>query len=268
MSVVSVERAFFLTLASLWATGSVVAQSKYREVEVKNGATIVGRVGFLGEPPRIVFPITKNPEVCCVGGEKERPSPRIVLGKDGGVKNTVVYLTAVTEGKPFPDKYAQLDQTKCAYDPHILLAPQGAKMIMKNSDPILHHAHGYFMKNDAFNLAFPTQGQNVEVPLRREGILSIKCDAGHSWMSAYVFVMSHPYYAVTDEEGRFRLDNIPAGRPYNLRVWHEGWKIKKMVEPYVFSDDVQIDVPVKLGEGETLELAFELKDDGALSQKK
>jgi hypothetical protein len=262
------ERAAFLTMMGVWVTSTVVAQSKYKEVEVKNGATIAGHVVFVGEPPRILFPVTKNPEVCCAGGETERPSPRIVLGKEGGVKNTVVYLTGVMEGKAFSDKKAQLDQTKCAYEPHILLAPQGTKMMMRNSDPVLHNAHGYFMKNDAFNLAFPTQGQNVEVPLRREGVLSIKCDAGHSWMSAYVFVMSHPYYAVTDEEGRFKLDNIPPGKPYNLRVWHEGWKINKIVEPYIFSDDVHVDVPVKPGEGESLVLAFELKDDGTLSQRK
>ncbi len=49
---------------------------------------------------------------------------------------------------------------------------------------------------------------------------SNKCDAGHTWMSAYIWVSKHPYYAVTDKSGKFEIADVPPGT-YKLKAWHE-----------------------------------------------
>ena len=43
-------------------------------------------------------------------------------------------------------------------------------------------------------------------------------------MNAEIFVIDHPYYAVTDESGKFEVTDVPPG-DYELVAWHEGWKL-------------------------------------------
>jgi hypothetical protein len=45
-------------------------------------------------------------------------------------------------------------------------------------------------------------------------------------MNAEMFVVSHPYYAVTDGSGRFELADVPPGE-YTLVAWHEGWTVAR-----------------------------------------
>ncbi|MFQ5685007.1 MAG: carboxypeptidase regulatory-like domain-containing protein, partial [Candidatus Binatia bacterium] len=70
-------------------------------------------------------------------------------------------------------------------------------------------------------LALPTKGQTIDVSrkIRRTGLVEVKCDA-HDWMHAWLLVTDHPYYAVTDADGKFTIEDIPPGT-YALRFWHE-----------------------------------------------
>ncbi len=253
--------AFVAVLIVLFS--SPVVAGRYKVIEVKNGASVSGQVTFSGDVPRIILPVTKDTKVCHVTGKEGKPSPRLVVGKEGGVKNTVVFLTKVPKGKPFPKSDPVLDQKSCAFEPHVLLVPQRSKLKIRNSDPVLHNVHAYLRRADVFNLALPTKGQVIEKRLRRAGVVRLKCDAGHTWMSGYVFVMEHPYYAVADEKGQFSLENVPAGK-YTLRVWHEGWKR----DPRAGYKNIQLDIPLKLEGGEKVDLQFTLKVDGTLSHKK
>jgi len=71
-----------------------------------------------------------------------------------------------------------------------------------------------------FNVAMPFKGLKLPTPLKRPGIIKLRCDAGHTWMSAYVHVFDHPYVAVSDGKRRFTIKDVPAGR-YTLEYWHE-----------------------------------------------
>jgi hypothetical protein len=153
-----------------------------------------------------------------------RDLERLEIDSDGGVANTVVFLRDVTKGKAMdlPDAREHLDQKTCRYVPHIMIVPQGGKLQIKSSDPVLHTVQMTGAASN--NIPFPFQNQFIPVSLPRNGVVELKCNAGHVWMNANVIVVKHPYYAVTDEHGFFKITDVPAGE-YEIVAWHEGWQI-------------------------------------------
>lgn len=190
----------------------------YEEIEVTSGGTIVGEVkasGTVSKPEQL--PVTKNQEYC--GDHKI--SEKLLVGANQWVKNAVVTIEDLTKGKKI-DKTTQpvLDNNKCMFVPHVQAAVAGTKLEIRNSDPILHNTHAFLGDSTVFNLALPLQGQKVPKALRKPGIVRVQCDAGHGWMSAYIVVTEHPYYAVSDDTGAFKITDVPPGS-YKLKAWHE-----------------------------------------------
>jgi hypothetical protein len=205
----------------------IFSQSKYKETTVTNGGTIRGTVRLDGDASIMEkMTITKDSKLC--GSVKY--SPRLIIGRNHGVANAIVYIDGVTEGKKMSSQMFTLYQKNCEYSPHVLIVPLGAQLEIVNSDPILHNVHAYDASTDGktmFNIAQPIRGQRTLVKqkqLNTPGLISAICDAGHPWMSASIMVAAHPYYTVTDKNGNFILDNIPPGS-YTIRLWHEGVKI-------------------------------------------
>src|ERR1700722_3124727 len=199
--------------------------TNYEVVNVESGGSLSGTVKWNGPIPKIPrLAITKDSKVCDPGGEKTRDLQRLLIGPDGGVANTVVYLKDVTRGKDWdlPVGEQTLDQRACTYVPHILLVPVGGEMQIKSSDPILHTVH--MMGAASYNLPFPFQDQFISRTMHIPGRVDMKCNAGHVWMNAEALVVAHPYYAITDAHGNFTLANVPPGN-YQVEAWHEGWKV-------------------------------------------
>jgi hypothetical protein len=71
-----------------------------------------------------------------------------------------------------------------------------------------------------FNVAMPMRGQRLPAKLTRPGVVRLQCDAGHTWMTAWIYVFDHPLFAVTDQEGHFAIPDAPPGE-YTLEYWHE-----------------------------------------------
>ena len=213
-------RSFFAFL--LIASAALYADSLYREIDVPDGGKIQGKVLWKSASPvPQIIPVTKDQQIC---GES-KTVPGSAIEKNREVPNAVVYLDGITAGKKkaAPEKI-QLDQKKCEYVPHVLLVPQNAEVEILNSDPMLHNVHTYKNtdpKTTIFNLAFPLQGQKVTRKLTEVGRILSLCDAGHPWMSAHIVVAEHPYFAITNVEGTFVLENVPPGK-YTLKLWHEG----------------------------------------------
>ena len=84
----------------------------------------------------------------------------------------------------------------------------------------LHNVHAY-LKRDGVDLQsrHAHRGLPYTTELDIPGIVSVKCDAGHTWMSAYIVVQEHPYYSMTTEDGSYSIDDVPAGI-YRLKLWH------------------------------------------------
>ena len=216
-------------------------QSDYTVIRVSDGGTITGTVKWSGPVPKAPkLPITKDPHVCDPESHKTRDLERLLVDSDGGVANTVVFLKDITQGKAMelPDSRQHLDQKNCRYVPHIMLIPQGSSLQAKSSDPVLHTVHMTGAASN--NIPFPMQNQAIPINLPRNGVVELKCNAGHVWMNAEILVVKHPYYSVTDEHSFFKLTDVPPGE-YEIEAWHEGWQ--NMSEETVL--DVAAQVKVK-----------------------
>jgi hypothetical protein len=258
-------------LASICAPKSARTQTAYHAETVANGGTIVGAVKWSGSPqPDLSLPITKNSDECDPGKLQNRGLERLEIGPDKGVANTVVFLKNIDKGKAMDIAPARqsLDQKNCRYEPHILLVPKEGNLQMKSSDPVLHNIH--MVGAAVYNLPFPIQDKVISRPMHRDGVIDLKCDAGHVWMNAEVLVVVHPYYAVTDEHGNFRLTNVPPGS-YVITAWHEGWKIAREetvidvdshqeVRRPIFSEPKTWDEKVDVAPNGTATLNFEISD--------
>src|SRR4029453_4818281 len=115
---------------------------------------------------------------------------------------------------------ARLDNRGCQFVPRIQAVTVGQTIEIVNSDPILHSTHAKEGNRTVFNLARPTEGQTIRKKIRAPGLMHVRCDAGHTWMNAWIDAFAHPYHAVTDADGRATLTALPPGT-YKGAVWHE-----------------------------------------------
>ena len=211
----SLSRLAFLALLALACV--VSAASAYTGTAVTGGGAISGTVTAPGAKALPVLKVAKDVQVCSATHQPET----IVVGKDGALANAVVYLKDISSGKPLEKAAnALLDNKGCTFAPHVSLVPVGSTLMIRNSDNVLHNTHALLGADTLFNLALPITGMQLPQTMKKPGIVTFKCDAGHTWMSAYVFVVDQPYYAVTDAAGKFELKDVPPGA-YTLVVWHE-----------------------------------------------
>jgi plastocyanin len=159
----------------------------------------------------------------CAGKHDSPVMPQVlVLGEGNTMGWVFVKVSAgVPEGSyPPPSEPAVIDQNGCVYHPHVLGMMAGQELKFLNSDGILHNVHGLPKENREFNLGMPATVTEQSVTLNRpEPLFTVKCDV-HPWMNAYVAVMTHPFWAVTGENGAYAIGSLPAGT-YTIEAWHE-----------------------------------------------
>jgi len=206
-----------VSVISLFAAASLA--HAYEAVEVTNGGTISGTMSFSGTPPATTtLTVTKDQDYC---GESI-PTDYVVVGSDGGLKNVVVAIETIEQGKAY-DKMAisEFENKNCMFTPHVSTAVAGQKLGIVSRDPVLHNTHLYHgpKERTMFNIAIPLQDRVIKKPLRKPGKVVVKCDA-HEWMLGYVYVTTHPYAAVSAADGSFTITDVPPGT-YKVMLWHE-----------------------------------------------
>ncbi len=183
---------------------------------VSNGGSISGTITFAGDAPEVKpVEVTKDTKVCA---QTQKYDESLVVGENKGIKNAVVSISNISNGKDFGEAMV-LDQKECVYTPHIVLTPAGSELEILNNDGILHNIHTYSEANPAFNQAQPKFKKKLKKKFDQPEVVRVECDA-HGWMKGWIVVMEHPYYAVTDGEGKFSLSDVPAGE-YEVKIWHE-----------------------------------------------
>lgn len=213
------------------------AAAAYEVIEVRDGGTITGRVTFSGTLPDIpAIRVVKNPEFC---GQAVWDPVLMVNRSSKGVMNTVVYLEGMDRGKPLPASTV-IDTFKCLFAPSTTVAIKNRPVVFHNTDPILHNVHALDEQGGAlFNIPLPNRGQVVKKTIKREGMIRIQCD-NHAHMNGWAISLDHPYFSVTDENGRFRITDIPPGK-YRLVAWHKG---------YIMTNRSAYEASLKSGEGQ------------------
>jgi plastocyanin len=215
----------------------------YDVITVANGGAIVGEVKYAGDPPPLEkIPVTKDPNVC---GSEPKTSPDLVVGPNKGIRDVVVRLTDIQKGKALakPEKAPVLDQKHCEYAPFAQTFPVGTTLEIVNSDDVLHNVKTKPNSKTQFNMAQPKFKRKLTYDFKTAELVQVECNV-HGWMHAVLVVAEHPYYALTDASGSFKIADVPPGK-YTLKVWHPtlGEQTKE----------------VTVSEKEDAKVAFELK---------
>lgn len=185
-------------------------------------ATVSGTITYAGNVPNL-RPVTMDADPQCASKHQGPVENQVLLLGDGNTMgNVFVKINSGLAEKqwPAPSQPAVIDQEGCIYHPHVMGVLAGQQLVFLNSDELLHNVHGLPEENREFNLGMPATVTSSNVTLEQpEPLFPVKCDI-HPWMQSYVAVMSHPYFDVTGEDGRFEIRNLPAGT-YEIEAWHE-----------------------------------------------
>jgi len=197
-------------------------------VDPATAGTITGKITLEGEPSDMdVIQMAADPN-CAKMHDSPVQAQFVVVGEGGGLANAFVHIKSGLNGSfPAPSEPALLDQQGCIYVPHVIGLQVGQPLKIRNSDATLHNIHATPSNNKEFNIGQPVQGLETERTFDAvEVMVPFKCDV-HKWMNSYAGVVDHPYFAVTDANGDFSMDNVPPGE-YTVEVWHEKFGTQEM----------------------------------------
>ncbi len=191
-----------------------------------NEGSISGTVSFSGPAPA-PKPISMDQDPVCAQSGAGAVAEDIVVNGDK-LQNVFVY---VKEGKigdrnvsgfsfDTPAQPAVLDQKGCRYVPHVLGIQAKQTLNVTNSDATSHNVNVDAKLNGKFNQGQPNGAPPIVKQFaRNETLIPVKCNQ-HPWMRAYIGVLSHPFFSVSGQDGRFEIKGVPAGT-YTVVAWHE-----------------------------------------------
>jgi len=206
-------------------------------------ASISGKISFAGTPSA-PEKIKVSADPYCQKEHKDGLERKVVDVKDGGLKDVFVYVkSGLTGTYPAPTNAVELDQTGCMYKPHIVALQVGQPLKIVNNDETLHNIHPRPTVNQEFNIGQPRKGmESTKTFDKKEVMIPVGCDV-HPSMRSYISVMDNPFFAVTDEDGKYEIKGLPPGE-YEVEAVHE--KLKSQTGK----------VTVKDGEKATLDLSY------------
>ena len=207
------QRSTVLVIVGLTAAATLSAQART--------GTIQGRVTIAGDiPGNAIIRMGMDPK-CAEMHRGERVLQQgVVALPDGSLANVFVWLEGQFPSTAVPTDPVSLDQKACIYTPRVVGMRVGQKLQVRNSDNLLHNVHSSSAVGNSFNVGQPKAGMVFEfTPQAEETMVKIGCDV-HSWMTTWVGVVSHPYFAVTDAQGAFTIRSVPAGT-YRVHFWQE-----------------------------------------------
>jgi hypothetical protein len=206
--------------------------------------TLAGRVTYSGPAP-VRHTITMTADPAC---DRQHPKGRLdeatLVDASGGLANVIVHVKSGLPKKyvaPPPTGTPRIDQKGCAYLPHVLAVRTGQEIVVGNDDQTFHNVNARTTQNEPFNDGMPGAGQTLRKAFDRpEVAVKLKCDV-HPWMSAYIGVFDHPFFAVTAADGSFTIEGLPDGEDYVVEAWHEALGVRSAKAEIDGEDLVKLD---------------------------
>jgi Polysaccharide lyase family 4, domain II len=199
----------------------------YETIPFRNGGSLEGIVEIVGAnvPADPVLTLTSETKYC----GNSLPAKKYLI-KDRRIENVVVSLVGIKAGKPIPGGVVTVTNHNCEFIPHVAIGFKGNKIAMKTDDPVLHtfDLHASVSGKELFHVGLHEKGSSVTKKLPKAGLIELSCYV-HPWQRAYIYVFDHPYAAITDEQGRFSIKDIPPGT-YAVEAWHEALGTKKIAD--------------------------------------
>lgn len=259
MNVMRITRLMMALVIPL-LSGQAVA---YETSPVSGGGTIVGGVHLEGQVPKPKgYNLTTLPDPFYCGRISDGQGWRILqpfnVGPGGALREVVVYLEGVEKGKPFEDaSTTQIEAKDCLFLPFTTVVRDDQSVTVVNMDPVMHDIQAYETSHLGarvlFNVPLPMNSQHPrDFKDRSDAAMYHKHMAGpptkqlvnlskgrrifvmqcgfHAYMESWGVAVTNPYFAKTDEQGRFMITDVPPGT-YKLVVWHP--YIRKTVEQTV-----------------------------------
>ena len=215
-------------------------------LDLSTTGTITGVVNVDGAVPEQSVVQLGGWSECAAQHAGGNPKAGDILVENGKLRNVMVYIKEGLGDRVFaiPTTPAELDQKGCVFLPRVLGAQTDQDIKMLNSDPLAHNVHGLPTQSSSWNFSLGVKGASRTVSVATpEAMIEIKCDI-HPWMRAYLGVFEHPYFMLSDADGRFALKDVPPGE-YTVEAWHERFGVQTR--------------KVTVGAKETKELLFTFK---------
>lgn len=203
--------------------GLLIAASLFLSSAFAEAGSLAGHVRYDGlrtKPPTIYM--SADP-ACDKIHPNGRPADIMVVDEASGLANVLVYIADGLPDDyrpPQPTGSVVVDQIACAYSPHVVGVLVGQELEVRSSDETIHNVNARPSASAPFNLAMPRAGHTIRKSFSQpEVAVKLKCDI-HPWMTAYVGVFPHPFFAVSGTDGSFKITGLPDGE-YTVIAWHE-----------------------------------------------
>jgi len=209
----AMRTSFGIVVALTGIAGLALLAGRPALVGAGAGGTVEAFVTYAGAPAVEKIAVNKDTEKCGT----EAVIQKVAVGANKGLANAVVSVVGAT-GEAATKTKASIEQKGCEFSPHVVAMMPG-ELEIRNSDDILHNVHTYSTANPPINKAQPKFKKTMVERFDKPELIKLTCDV-HSWMLAWIVVMPHPFFGVTDGAGVAKIENVPAGR-HTLEVWHE-----------------------------------------------
>jgi Carboxypeptidase regulatory-like domain len=216
------------------------------QVDPLTAGSISGMIRYIGKRP-LPKKIDMSGDPACVEAHHGNAlDESLVVSSKGGLANAFVYVKSGLEGKAFatPSTPVAIDQNGCWFRPRVLGIETNQALQITNSDPVTHSIHPMAQINREWNHS----QEAGEPPLARkfarpEVMIHVKCNI-HSWMQAYIGVVDNPYFAVSGEDGSYRIGNLPPGT-YTVAIKQEKLGTQEQQVTVAPHSNTQADVTFK-----------------------
>jgi plastocyanin len=181
--------------------------------------TIEGKVTYTGTPmKRKPIDMSKEP-TCAKQYSTPQMTENVVTGPGNTLQYVVVYISAGAPDASAPSAVVTFDQKGCHYTPHVLAFQVDQELKIVNSDQTSHNIHPLAKINHEWNKSQPPGTPPITEKYDKPEFIPVKCNI-HPWMHGYFAVLKNSHYAVSGEDGSFKLPNLPPGK-YTVTAWHE-----------------------------------------------